>query len=125
MALADRIIKVRASTGLGKQAFGKLFGVTHAAVDQWENGKTKSLKHYVVAKMEAETGFSAIWINTGKGPERADKPADSVKEEMKEYNAQPQSDPRAEKINSLSEGDLDKLDEYIDLLISAGKRSGN
>lgn len=87
MTLADRIIEVRASTGLGKKAFGKLFGVSHAAVDQWENGKTKSLKHHIVAEMEAKTGFCAIWINTGKGAKRVENHPGFVTERPTEYTS--------------------------------------
>lgn len=45
-------------------------GVTNAAVTGWLNGATKSLKAATAAKIEAVTGYRAMWIVEGRGPER-------------------------------------------------------
>lgn len=67
MTLSNRIQEVRKATQLNKVQFGKLVGVSHSAVGQWESGETKSLKYAKLMKIEKETGFSANWIDTGKG----------------------------------------------------------
>ena len=70
MMLSNRIKEIRASTGLNKVQFGKLFGVTHSAVGQWENGDTKALKSDVLIDMERKTGYRSQWISKGTLPKK-------------------------------------------------------
>lgn len=48
----------------------KVTGVTSSAVTQWKDGPTKSLKIAPATKLAAASGFSAMWIATGMGPEK-------------------------------------------------------
>lgn len=73
MSLAQRIKEIRQETGLNKVQFGKLLGVSHSAVNQWENGETKSLKYDVLAKIQQKTGFMPDWVNHGKPPKKSHK----------------------------------------------------
>ena len=46
---------------------------TPAAVTQWLDGSTKSLKAETAALLEMATGYRATWIVTGKGPKKAEQ----------------------------------------------------
>ena len=65
MGLSERIAEAMGARQKG--AFGEALGVSAAAVTQWLKGDTKSLKGEILAKMEIETGYRAVWIALGKG----------------------------------------------------------
>lgn len=69
-SLADRIIKVRTELGLTQAEFGRLIGKSRSAINQIEKGDTRSLKASTAAAIEKASGFSAAWIETGRGEER-------------------------------------------------------
>ena len=81
MTLSRRIKEVRATTGLNKSQFGKLAGVSHAAVGQWENDETKSIKFSILMKIQKDTGFSAAWIDSGRGPKKVNQTTDTNRTE--------------------------------------------
>jgi len=66
----QRIRQVRDAMGLSQQAFGERLGVEKAAVWNWEHDQVDSLRSDNLIAMERVSGFSAAWIETGKGPER-------------------------------------------------------
>lgn len=70
MALSDRIQEIVAA-GYKKSAIAKAAGKSAAAVSQWLSGETKEIKADSAAGIQAVTGFSAVWIATGKGPKMA------------------------------------------------------
>lgn len=74
MALKDRIEEILGTSGLSKGALAEVAGVSAGAVSLWLNESpsgTKSLKAGTAEKIQAKTGFSAVWVATGKGPKMA------------------------------------------------------
>lgn len=69
--LQDRIAKLMAETGKTVGELADIAGVSSSAVTQWKDGPTKSLKTAPATKLAAATGFSAMWIATGAGPEKS------------------------------------------------------
>lgn len=67
MALSDRILEI-VDAGYKKSAIARAAGKSPAAVTQWISGETKEIKADSAAGIQAVTGFSAVWIATGKGP---------------------------------------------------------
>ena len=69
--LQERIAKVMAETGKTVGDLAEIAGVSSSAVTQWKDGPTKSLKTAPAVKLAEATGFSAMWIATGSGPEKS------------------------------------------------------
>ena len=69
MALKDRIQEL-VDAGHKKAALAKAAGKTPAAVTHWLNGETVEIKADSAAGLQALTGYSSIWISTGKGLKR-------------------------------------------------------
>lgn len=69
--LQDRIARLMAETGKTVGEIADIAGVSSSAVTQWKDGPTKSLKTAPATKLAAATGFSAMWIATGVGPEKS------------------------------------------------------
>lgn len=69
--LQDRIAKLMAETGKTVGEIANIADVSSSAVTQWKDGPTKSLKTAPATKLAAATGFSAMWIATGVGPEKS------------------------------------------------------
>lgn len=67
MALSERIQEI-VDAGYRKSALARAAGKSAAAVTQWISGETKEIKSDSAAGIQAVTGFSAVWIATGKGP---------------------------------------------------------
>lgn len=80
MTLADRIREAM-GTGMKPADLAREAGVTQAAVSQWLDGTTKSLKAEKAARIEAATGYRANWIVTGKGPKKVSE-AESAPEDQ-------------------------------------------
>lgn len=70
MALSDRI-KIVIDAGYTRTQIAKAAGKSQGAVTQWLSGDTKELKSDSAAGIQALTGFSAVWLATGKGPRMA------------------------------------------------------
>lgn len=86
-------------------AFARETGVSPAAVTQWLDGSTKTLKAETAEKIEAVTGFSWRWLTSGRGPKLAAQYAGSE-------GQAPQTGPmkRVRMFKSYS-GDQDLIDE--------------
>ena len=67
MALKDRIQEL-VDAGHKKSQLAKAAGKSPASVTHWLNGETHEIKSDSAAGLQALTGFSAVWIATGKGP---------------------------------------------------------
>lgn len=66
--LAERIKAAREAAGIERPAdLAHMIGIKPAAVYQWENGTTKSLKADTLARLSKVTGVSADWIRDGTG----------------------------------------------------------
>lgn len=70
MPLSDRI-KIVIDAGFTRTQIAKAAGKSQGAVTQWLSGDTKELKSDSAAGIQALTGFSAVWLATGKGPRMA------------------------------------------------------
>lgn len=70
MSLSDRI-KIVIDAGYTRTQIAKAAGKSQGAVTQWLSGDTKELKSDSAAGIQALTGFSAVWLATGKGPRMA------------------------------------------------------
>ncbi len=75
--LQERIAKVMAETGMTVGRIAEVTGVSSSAVTQWKDGPTKTIKTAPATKLAASTGFSALWLATGVGPERMAQPFDA------------------------------------------------
>ncbi|MFK5950903.1 MAG: helix-turn-helix domain-containing protein [Methylococcales bacterium] len=59
----------------GNQAgLAREVGITRSAVGQWKKGTIKHIRPENLFPLAKETGFSAKWIGTGIGNEKADSP---------------------------------------------------
>lgn len=73
--LKDRIEKLKAAMAWNDTQMAKAAGVSRSAVSQWA-GKGSKIIHTigdveVALNLERETGYSALWIAKGVGPETA------------------------------------------------------
>lgn len=69
MALKDRIDEILAA-GFSPSELARAAGKTPSAVTHWTSGATKTIKADAAAGIESVTGFSAVWIATGRGAKR-------------------------------------------------------
>ena len=69
--LSARILEAMNGAGLKKLQLAKATGKSSGAVTQWIDGSTKSLKAETAAMIQAATGYSAVWLVTGKGEKLA------------------------------------------------------
>lgn len=66
MDTGERIKQARRRLDLTQDAFGKLAGVSKAAVSQWENGRTKPERDALLS-LKRKRGISPEWVTSGKG----------------------------------------------------------
>ena len=64
--ISDRIKELRKTLGLSQEKFGKLAGVSKAAVSQWELGITKPERDALLA-LRKNKQINTLWITTGDG----------------------------------------------------------
>jgi phage repressor protein C with HTH and peptisase S24 domain len=69
--LQKRIEEILTAMRWGSTELAKAAGVSVGAVSQWKSGATKSLRGEVASRIQAATGYSALWITTGKTPKKA------------------------------------------------------
>lgn len=69
MALKDRIQELL-DAGFKKGELAKAAGKSSAAVTHWLNGSTIEIKSDSAAGLQALTGYSSVWLSTGKGPKK-------------------------------------------------------
>jgi transcriptional regulator with XRE-family HTH domain len=79
---------------LSQSEIARRLGISASAVNQIENGVTKSLKATTAARMEEETGFSARWLSSGEGNQRTNAPQKAPPEQIKRISAALEKLPR-------------------------------
>ncbi|MGY6214957.1 helix-turn-helix domain-containing protein [Methylolobus aquaticus] len=57
--------------GMTRERVATALNVSKSAVSKWEGGQTKNLKNEHLFLFEDRFGYSARWIATGQGPQRA------------------------------------------------------
>jgi SOS-response transcriptional repressor LexA len=72
MSISARITAAREAAHLSKSELARRLGRSPSAVTQWESGETRALKAESLIGIARETGVRAEWLETGKGPMRAD-----------------------------------------------------
>lgn len=68
--LSKRIIEALESTGKKDAQLSREIGISKSAFTQWRNGDIRGLKAETAAKLEKATGYSAVWLATGKGAKK-------------------------------------------------------
>lgn len=76
--LEERAKKARKQAGYNQTESGKLIGISRAAISQWENGETKSIKSTLLHKAAMVYGVDANWLATGAGSMIATTSYDNV-----------------------------------------------
>lgn len=66
MDTGERIKQARQRLELTQEAFGKLAGVSKAAVSQWESGRTKPQRDALLS-LKRKRGISPEWVTSGSG----------------------------------------------------------
>jgi len=88
----QRITKAISASGKQKQQIAKECGVSNASVSQWLSGDSKSLRPENLYALAKATGFCAMWLAIGEGPERPEDseegaPAQKDYALIKQYDA--------------------------------------
>jgi len=81
----ERIAKAISVSGLKKGEVASACGVANSAITQWITGESKSLKPENLYALAKATGFNAMWIAIGEGPERPDEGSTSGKKSANLY----------------------------------------
>lgn len=76
--------ELMASTGWKVGDIAALCGVSSSAVTQWKDGPTKSITLEPAIKIERASGYSALWIASGKGGKLA-HPASPDEDDSAEF----------------------------------------
>lgn len=72
--LSERVELVfREHPGLDQPELGRIAGVTKGTVNQWLDGKIKSMKMEYATKIEKALGYRAAWLVMGEEPRKAEK----------------------------------------------------
>lgn len=69
--LQERIAELMSVTGWKVGDIADMCGVSSSAVTQWKDGPTKSITLEPAIKLERASGYSALWIASGKGEKLA------------------------------------------------------
>jgi transcriptional regulator with XRE-family HTH domain len=81
----ERIAKAITVSGLKKGEVAAACNVANSAITQWITGESKSLKPENLYALAKATGFNAMWIAIGEGPERPDEGSTSGKKSANLY----------------------------------------
>lgn len=76
METGDRVKQARAFLKMTQEAFGKVAGVSKAAVSQWENGITTPQRDALL-NLYRKRNISPEWITSGRGEMLGTEPADA------------------------------------------------
>lgn len=83
---ADRVAALRKYLGLLQTQFAELFGVTQAAVSQWENGhREPSGDNLLMGNLADEANCIWFWDRAGVDVNRIERLADARKSPRKKY----------------------------------------
>ncbi|KRB73461.1 hypothetical protein ASE07_06305 [Noviherbaspirillum sp. Root189] len=70
MSIGKRIREARTEAGLSQKQLATKAGVSQSAISQLETGESQAASS--TASMAAALGVNALWLESGKGPKRAD-----------------------------------------------------
>lgn len=70
--LGARVRYARKAAGLSQKALAAAIGVKQPTISELENGESRDSTY--LPEIERETGFRAMWIKTGRGPEKVEDP---------------------------------------------------
>lgn len=77
--LIDRLTEIMAAKDWTHADLVRVSGQSHSVVSQWLGHGSKIIKTIgkldAAVRIEAESGFAALWIATGQGPKYASRPA--------------------------------------------------
>lgn len=116
---------------LDQPGLGKIAGVTKGTVNQWLDGKIKSMKLEYATRVEKRLGYNAHWLVMGDGDKRTQAIPD-VDENVKSSNTGIErtlsmQSARLERARLLTESLLDVSAEMrglIDKLVEADREGG-
>lgn len=118
--LSERVQKILDETPeLDQPGLAKIAGVTKATVNQWLDGKIKSMKLEYAARIQKRLGFSAVWLVLDEGDERlgtADGGADVKSSITNQSGALSFSSAREQRARLLANTLLDVSTEMRDLM---------
>lgn len=66
--LAERIAWAVEHSGKTLERLGEESGCSHAAISQWQTGKTKQIQSDLLLRFADATGVELRWLLTGAGP---------------------------------------------------------
>lgn len=82
--LQERVAELMAVTGWKVGDIAEICNVSSSAVTQWKDGPTKSITLEPAIKIERASGYSALWIASGKG-EKLAHPKSQAEEDCAEF----------------------------------------
>lgn len=72
MSLSERLQEAIEASGKSKAEIARACNITQASINHWMTGKTRSLRAETALALEQITGFSAVWLTSGRGPKLAE-----------------------------------------------------
>lgn len=92
LTLSDRILIVQSDLGFDQVQLGAAMGVTKGTVNQWLNGKIKSLKLEYAKRLQERYGYNVDWLVLGTGPKKGGVSQEGDVNSLKREEKQPLSD---------------------------------
>lgn len=142
----ERIRYARNNAGLTQNELGGACGVSRAAVTQWENGSSKSLRPENLFAVAKATKTNAQWLATGKGSPydsitenahqkstiSANNSGLSINEQAGSYRASPNNSDAAilladkilkmDALNQIPENVLSSIDLILDAIVATSSK---
>lgn len=78
--IGERVRHARKSKGLTQEALAKRIGIKQPTLSGLESGKNNETAF--LPEIERETGFRALWLKNGRGPDRVDAEPEAVTGEL-------------------------------------------
>lgn len=106
---------------LDQPGLGKIAGVTKGTVNQWLDGKIKSMKLEYAVRIQKQLGYSALWLVLDEGPPNVNSVNTRQEDTLSMQSA------RAERARLLAESLLDisaEMRGLIDTLALADREGG-
>lgn len=120
MSTAERVQQMLDELNLNQSELSRLAGATKGLVNQWLNGKTKTIGAKFAYRIESKSHFNARWILLGVGPPVRDKKIAAVIHSMERMD-EASKDNMVKIGASLAKADSE-FDEHTD---GAGKPGGH
>lgn len=78
--IGERVRHARKSAGLTQEVLAKRIGIKQPTLSGLESGKNNETAF--LPEIERETGYRALWMRSGKKPEKVDQPAERTEGEL-------------------------------------------